>query len=161
MNFCQTTAKNFTNMKCNSETSLPRKPKMLRRCVRAGAGVNGVRSGGAARRFLTTGAQVPAFVLNIDIFWGSEVRGGVRVKQPPERRIFSGIQPRGSLHLGNYLGAVVNWVDLQEQQVYMCRLPMVNRIGIDRACLSGSGNRRASRTESFSVWSTCIHTRRT
>jgi len=28
-------------------------------------------------------------------------------------RIFSGIQPTGNLHLGNYLGAVRNWVNLQ------------------------------------------------
>ena len=29
-------------------------------------------------------------------------------------RIFSGIQPSGELHIGNYLGAVKNWVQLQE-----------------------------------------------
>ncbi|MGB2463679.1 MAG: tryptophan--tRNA ligase, partial [Candidatus Puniceispirillaceae bacterium] len=28
-------------------------------------------------------------------------------------RIFSGVQPTGNLHLGNYLGAIKNWVDLQ------------------------------------------------
>ncbi len=28
--------------------------------------------------------------------------------------IFSGIQPSGNLHLGNYLGAIKNWVELQE-----------------------------------------------
>ncbi len=33
-------------------------------------------------------------------------------------RIFSGIQPTGNLHLGNYLGAVRNWVDLQHD--YEC-----------------------------------------
>jgi tryptophanyl-tRNA synthetase len=30
-------------------------------------------------------------------------------------RIFSGIQPSGELHVGNYLGAVKNWVKLQHQ----------------------------------------------
>ncbi len=30
-------------------------------------------------------------------------------------RIFSGIQPTGVLHLGNYFGAVRRWVELQEQ----------------------------------------------
>lgn len=30
-------------------------------------------------------------------------------------RIFSGIQPTGTLHLGNYLGAVRNWVELQDR----------------------------------------------
>ena len=29
-------------------------------------------------------------------------------------RAFSGIQPSGALHLGNYLGAIRNWVNLQE-----------------------------------------------
>lgn len=31
------------------------------------------------------------------------------------RRIFSGIQPTGSLHLGNYIGAVRNWVRIQSE----------------------------------------------
>src|SRR5512142_101515 len=30
-------------------------------------------------------------------------------------RIFSGVQPTGNLHLGNYLGAIRNWVKLQDQ----------------------------------------------
>ena len=29
-------------------------------------------------------------------------------------RVFSGMQPTGNLHLGNYLGAMVNWVKMQE-----------------------------------------------
>lgn len=33
-------------------------------------------------------------------------------------RIFSGVQPTGNLHLGNYLGAVRNWVHLQDD--YEC-----------------------------------------
>ena len=32
-----------------------------------------------------------------------------------KKRIFSGIQPTGNIHLGNYLGAVRHWVDSQEQ----------------------------------------------
>ncbi len=27
--------------------------------------------------------------------------------------VFSGVQPTGNLHLGNYLGAIKNWVNLQ------------------------------------------------
>ena len=27
--------------------------------------------------------------------------------------VFSGVQPTGNLHLGNYLGAIKNWVDFQ------------------------------------------------
>ena len=30
------------------------------------------------------------------------------------KTVFSGIQPTGNLHLGNYLGAIRNWIDLQE-----------------------------------------------
>jgi tryptophanyl-tRNA synthetase len=30
-------------------------------------------------------------------------------------RIFSGIQPSGNLHIGNYLGAIKNWVKLQDK----------------------------------------------
>ena len=33
----------------------------------------------------------------------------------PTNRIFSGIQPTGNLHLGNYLGAIRNWVTLQDR----------------------------------------------
>ena len=33
---------------------------------------------------------------------------------PPKKRVLSGMQPSGLLHLGNYLGALVNWKELQE-----------------------------------------------
>ena len=32
-----------------------------------------------------------------------------------KKRIFSGIQPSGNLHIGNYLGAIANWVKLQDE----------------------------------------------
>lgn len=36
-------------------------------------------------------------------------------------RVFSGIQPSGELHIGNYLGAVKNWVALQaEHESFFC-----------------------------------------
>lgn len=34
------------------------------------------------------------------------------------KRIFSGIQPTGNLHIGNYLGAMKNWVDSQGNKDY-------------------------------------------
>ena len=34
---------------------------------------------------------------------------------PVKKRVFSGIQPTGNLHLGNYLGALRNWVQTQAQ----------------------------------------------
>lgn len=39
-------------------------------------------------------------------------------------RIFSGVQPTGNLHLGNYLGAVRNWVKLQQD--YECLFCVVD-----------------------------------
>ena len=33
-------------------------------------------------------------------------------------RVFSGIQPTGDMHLGNYLGAVRNWVTDQDDAIY-------------------------------------------
>ena len=37
------------------------------------------------------------------------------------KRIFSGAQPTGSVHLGNYLGALRNWVALQhEYESFFC-----------------------------------------
>ncbi len=37
------------------------------------------------------------------------------------QRVFSGIQPSGNLHLGNYLGALKNWVAIQDEyENYFC-----------------------------------------
>jgi tryptophanyl-tRNA synthetase len=37
------------------------------------------------------------------------------------RRVFSGIQPTGAIHIGNYVGAVRNWVRLQKQdETFFC-----------------------------------------
>ena len=40
------------------------------------------------------------------------------------KRIFSGVQPTGNLHLGNYLGAIRNWVALQND--YECLFCVVD-----------------------------------
>ena len=55
-------------------------------------------------------------------------------------RIFSGMQPSGNFHLGNYLGALSNWVKLQHE--YECFFCIVDwhapplRLKILRDCLS-------------------------
>jgi len=50
-------------------------------------------------------------------------------------RIFSGIQPSGELHVGNYLGAVKNWVELQSRfESYFC---IVNYHAITAAYVPG------------------------
>lgn len=40
--------------------------------------------------------------------------------------IFSGIQPTGNLHVGNYLGAIKNWVGLQNSGKYQCYFCIVD-----------------------------------
>ncbi|MHB8571765.1 MAG: tryptophan--tRNA ligase [Candidatus Dormibacteria bacterium] len=47
------------------------------------------------------------------------------MSQAPNRRILTGIKPTGRLHLGNYLGAVRNWVELQNQG-YDCLVCVVD-----------------------------------
>ena len=37
-----------------------------------------------------------------------------------QKRVFSGVQPTGNLHLGNYLGAIKNFVNLQNQEKAEC-----------------------------------------
>lgn len=44
---------------------------------------------------------------------------------PFEERVFSGMQPTGSLHLGNYLGAMLQWIELQKtHQCIYCVVDM-------------------------------------
>ena len=38
----------------------------------------------------------------------------------PVPRVLSGIQPTGKLHLGNYLGALKNWVAMQDELPNEC-----------------------------------------
>jgi len=38
-----------------------------------------------------------------------------------KKRVFSGVQPSGELHIGNYLGAIKNWVPLQKtHETFFC-----------------------------------------
>uniref|UniRef100_A0A182NPR3 Tryptophan--tRNA ligase, mitochondrial n=1 Tax=Anopheles dirus TaxID=7168 RepID=A0A182NPR3_9DIPT len=37
-----------------------------------------------------------------------------KTQAPWPRKVFSGVQPTGALHIGNYLGAVKRWVELQD-----------------------------------------------
>src|SRR5438045_9675237 len=37
----------------------------------------------------------------------------LQANTPVKKRVFSGIQPTGNLHLGNYLGALRNWEETQ------------------------------------------------
>jgi len=55
----------------------------------------------------------------------SELRTAERAGEPQVAhaavRVFSGIQPTGLIHIGNYVGAIRQWVELQEQyESYFC-----------------------------------------
>ena len=47
-------------------------------------------------------------------------------------RVVSGIQPTGNLHLGNYLGAIRNWVRMQDEMTAGSRAPAAEGDGADR-----------------------------
>lgn len=61
----------------------------------------------SSARWMTAEVEAPA---------GGEASSPAPDAKPPRihtRRILSGVQPTGSLHLGNYLGAIRQWVDFQ------------------------------------------------
>ena len=46
-----------------------------------------------------------------------------------KKRILSGVQPTGALHIGNWLGAINNWVTLQEQyETFLCVVDLLPKI---------------------------------
>ena len=49
---------------------------------------------------------------------GEGIEGEVVIMEEKKKRIFSGIQPSGELTLGSYMGAIKNWVALQDE--YEC-----------------------------------------
>ena len=61
-------------------------------------------------------------------------------------RVFSGIQPSGELHIGNYLGAVRNWARLQHE--YECLFCIVDLHAITQAYDPGG---LAARTREMAV----------
>ena len=48
----------------------------------------------------------------------------------PVQRILSGVQPTGNLHLGNYLGAIRNWVKLQDSHECLFMLADLHAITV-------------------------------
>ncbi len=48
------------------------------------------------------------------------------MKSSEKKIIFSGIQPTGAIHIGNYLGAIKNWVELQNDPQYECFFSIVD-----------------------------------
>ena len=54
------------------------------------------------------------------------------------KTIFSGIQPTGTLHLGNYFGAVKNWVTLQNRPEFRRFYSIVDYHSISLRFVSGT-----------------------
>ncbi|KAK8939174.1 hypothetical protein KSP39_PZI011698 [Platanthera zijinensis] len=80
-----------------------------------------IRCGGSSRSqsYVSSGIPVsmsPTFPVAASGFrchcTEREVLG--RSASPKKKRVVSGVQPTGSIHLGNYLGAIKNWVLLQD-----------------------------------------------
>ena len=44
----------------------------------------------------------------------------IKIKIMLKKTFFSGVQPSGNLHLGNYLGAIKNWTDIQQEYNAIC-----------------------------------------
>lgn len=52
------------------------------------------------------------------------------------KRIFSGIQPTGSVHLGNYFGAIQRWVELQNSgEAVLCSIVDLHSITLPQVKL--------------------------
>jgi len=85
---------------------------------------SGIKSS-ALRRFATSSLHTPIFEASRISAEGAagavgtalatnEVREGEgEAKKEVRKRILSGVQPTGTVHLGNYLGAIKNWESLQ------------------------------------------------
>lgn len=49
-----------------------------------------------------------------------------------KQTFFSGVQPSGNLHIGNYLGAIKNWTDIQEKYNAICCVVNLHAITVSQ-----------------------------
>ena len=59
-------------------------------------------------------------------------------------RIFSGVQPTGHLHLGNYLGAIRNWVEMQARYACIFCIVALHALTMPKDSRRGSRSSRRS-----------------
>src|SRR5947207_2052789 len=60
--------------------------------------------------------QVEGGIVVMTVGMNSEVKpelAQLHAHPQVKKRVFSGVQPTGNIHLGNYLGAIRNWVETQ------------------------------------------------
>ena len=58
------------------------------------------------------------------------------------KRVFSGVQPTGNLHLGNYLGAIKNWVAMQREYDCLYCIVDLHAITVPQEPAELTGNTR-------------------
>jgi tRNA synthetases class I (W and Y) len=83
---------------------LQTRPSIQSRLLSTSSSSNPSTAAAAAATTTTTATTQPDGVLD-----------GAIPKPKRPSRILSGVQPTGSLHLGNYLGAIQQWVKLQDE----------------------------------------------
>jgi len=59
---------------------------------------------------------------------GSSSRRPVWFAAETPRQVMSGIQPTGVVHLGNYLGALVNWTLMQESEQWQHQKDLITKV---------------------------------
>jgi len=84
----------------------------------SGSGL-GVSQSSVAARTSTNFARIPLISMSDDI--APESAANTTGQPERKKRILSGVQPTGTLHLGNYLGAIRQWVSNQyEYDSFFC-----------------------------------------
>src|ERR1700741_2091356 len=77
-----------------------------------------MRGGGRARlRHRSVDCTTQVSLLHCAVFF--KARNSSRLNQALQY-VLSGLRPTGRVHLGNYFGAVKNWVDLEKSGKYRC-----------------------------------------
>ena len=74
---------------------------------------NNVRTTAAGNALASTFPRAMASTAEVT---STDAKKAASPKKPRADRILSGVQPTGSLHLGNYLGAIRQWVEFQDKE---------------------------------------------
>jgi len=75
----------------------------------------------------------------------AQTAGGASAAPTHKRRVFSGVQPTGNLHLGNYLGAVKRFVEMQDEEAGETIYCMVDLHALTNAVPAPGELQRATR----------------
>ena len=73
------------------------------------------------------------------------------MKNQKQKRVFSGIQPTDDIHIGNYLGAIQNWVSLLDKHECIYCIVDYHAMTIDYKTESMASNIRNALLDSISL----------